>query len=57
MLFKYTMANLINIVLESCRYIGQSKRHYLRLEMIILGPECCFLFVFFINFYLLINTN
>ncbi len=41
--------NLVDIALEYGRYIGQSKKHYLVLEMAIAGPEDRLSFVSFSN--------
>ena len=49
--------NLIDITLEYCRSVGQSKRHYLILKVTVSGPENSFLLISFANSYLIIGIN
>ena len=45
--------NLIDITLEACQSIRQSKKHYLILKMGILVAESYFSFIIFFNFDLI----
>ena len=49
--------DFIDIVLECCQNIGQSKRYYLILEVIVSGPESSFLLILFTNSYMVIGTD
>ncbi len=49
--------DLGDIVLEYSRYIGQSKRHYLVLEVAIAGSESCLLFLTFSNPHPMVGMN
>ena len=49
--------NFIDIALERGRYIGQSKRHYLVLEIINIGPEGYFLFIAFSNPHFMVGNS
>ena len=49
--------NLVNISLKCDRYIGQSKRHQLILEIAIASPESCFLFIAFPNSHLIVGNS
>ena len=49
--------NLVNIVLERNRYIGQIKKHHLVLEMAITSSESHFLFVFFPNPFSMVDIS
>ena len=49
--------NLINIALERGRCVGQSKRHYLVLEMAIAGPEGHLLFIAFPDSHLIVGIG
>ena len=53
---KFLYKNPVNIALEYCQSIGQSKRYYQILEMTISGPENCFLLIIFVNSHLVIDT-
>lgn len=54
---KLLYQNLINIILKSVQYIGQSKRHYLVLKMAIAGFENRILFFAFLNPLLIIDIG
>ena len=41
--------DLVNIALEGCQSIGQSKKHYLILKMAVSSSESSFLLIFFAN--------
>ncbi len=49
--------DLANVVLESGRCVGQSKRHYLVLKMVIVGPENCLPFITFSDSHLMVGIN
>ena len=49
--------DLVNIALEYGRYISQSKRHYLVLEIAIAGHEGCLLFIAFLNPHLIVGID
>ncbi len=49
--------NLIDVSFEHGRYIDQSKRHHLILEMAIAGPENCLLFIVFSDPYSMISIG
>ena len=49
--------DLINVVLECCWSIGQSKKYHLILKVAISGPESSFPLIFFPNSYPLIGTS
>ena len=49
--------NLIDIALEFCRSVGQSKKYYLILEVIVSGPESRFPLIFFTKSYPVINIG
>ena len=48
--------NLINIALECCWSIGQSKKYYLIFKMAVSGPESSLSLISFANFHLVIGT-
>ena len=49
--------NLIDIALDYCQSIGQSKKHYLILKIVVSGPESSFPLISFANSYPVINTG
>ena len=49
--------DLIDIALEGCRSIGQSKKQYLILKVTISGPESSFLLISIANSYPVIRTG
>ena len=49
--------DLIDVVLEYCRSIGQSKRHHLIFEVAVSGPESSLPLIFLANSYLVIGTS
>ena len=49
--------NSINIVLECGRYVDQSKKYYLILEMAITGPKSRFLFIIFFDLHLMVGIG
>ena len=49
--------NFIDIALEYCQNIGQSKRYYLILKVTVFGPESRFSLIFFANSHLVIDTD
>ncbi len=49
--------DLIDVALESGRYIDQSKNHHLALEMAIAGHEGCFSFIIFSDLYPMISIG
>ena len=49
--------NLIDIALECCRSVGQSKRHHLILEMAVSGLESNFPLISFANSHSVIGTG
>ena len=49
--------DLINIALKRGRYIGQSKKHHLVLEMAMVASEGCFLFIAFPNPHSMIDVG
>ncbi len=55
--FELLCQKLINIALERGRYIGQSKRYHLVLEIAIAGPEGGFPFMAFSNLHLMIGIS
>ncbi len=54
---KLLCQNLVDIAVESGRCIGQSKRHYLVLEMAIAGSEGCLLFIVFSDPHLMVGIG
>ncbi len=49
--------DLIDVALESCRYISQSKRHYLVLEVVIVNSKGHLLFITFFDLYPMISIS
>ena len=49
--------DLIDIALEYCWSVGQSKRHYLTLEVTVSGPKSSFLLISFTNSHLVVNIG
>ena len=49
--------DLINIALENCRSVGQSKRYYLILKVTLFGLESRFPLIFFTNSHPMIGTG
>ncbi len=49
--------DLVDIVLKRGRYVDQSKRHDLVLEMAIAGPESCLLFIAFLDPHLMVSIR
>ena len=49
--------DLIDIALECCQSIGQSKKHYLIFEVAVSDPENSFPLIFFANSYPVIGTG
>ncbi len=54
---KLLSQDLIDVTLKRGRYVGQSERHDLVLEMAIAGPKGCLLFVFFPNPYSMVGIG
>ncbi len=54
---KLLRQDLIYIALESGQCVGQSKKHYLILEVVIAGSENYLSFISFFNFYLIIGID
>ncbi len=49
--------DLIDVALESGRYVGQSKKHHLVLKMAVAGPEGCLLFIAFSDPHLIMSIG
>ena len=49
--------DLIDIALECCRSVGQSKRHYLILEVTVSSPESSFPLISFANSLPVVGTD
>ncbi len=49
--------DLIEVTLEHGRYVGQSKRHDLVLEMAIAGPEGRLPFIAFLDLHLMVGID
>ena len=47
----------VDITLEAGRYIEETKKHNLVLEMTVSSSKSCFLFITFLDFYLMIGTD
>ena len=54
---KLLCQNLVDIILECERYIGQSKRHDLVLKMAITGSEGCFPFIAYSDLHLVVGIS
>ena len=48
--------DLIDVALECCRSIGQSKKYYLILKVVVSGPESSFPLISFVNSHPVIGT-
>ena len=49
--------DLIDVALECCRSIGQSKKHYLIFEIVVSGPESSLPLISFANSHLVVGTG
>ncbi len=49
--------DLVDIILEDSQCIGQSKRHHLVFEMVIVGSESRFSFIAFLDPYLMVGIS
>ena len=49
--------DLVNIALKHGRYVGQSKKHNLVLEIIIAGPKGRLPFIAFLDFHLIVGIG
>ena len=49
--------DLVDIILECCRYISHSKRYYLVLKVVIVGPKAHFSFIIFSNSHPIVGIN
>ncbi len=54
---KLLYQNLVDVDLESGRYVGHSKKYYLVLEMAIAGPESYLLFIAFFDPHLIVRIS
>ncbi len=54
---KLLYQDLVDVALECCWCIGQSKMHHLVLEMAIAGPEGCLPFVSFPNLHSIVDIS
>ena len=54
---KFFRKNLINVALECCRNVGQPKRHYLILKVVVSDPESSLSLISFTNSYPVIGTG
>ena len=53
---KFFRKDLIDVALECCRSVGQSKKHYLIFEVAVSGPKSSFSLIFFANSHLVIGA-
>ncbi len=54
---KLLYQNLINVALESSLYVGQSKKHYLVLEIVIVGSEGYIPLIVFSDSHLMVGIG
>ena len=54
---KFFRKNLIDIALNYCWSVGQSKKHHLILEITVFSPKSSFLLIFFANSYPVIDIG
>lgn len=54
---KFLGKDFVNIFLEACQSICQSKKNDLVFDVAIPNLECCLLFISFANFYLMISIS